>query len=366
MKLALTFVLTCSAFAADMDSTRGAALFESQGCVQCHSVNGRGAHTAPDLGRALDRAYTPGALAGTMWNHAPTMWSAILKMGVARPIVDEQEAGDLFAFFYSVRFFDRPGDAGRGKNVFTTRGCMNCHGVGAAGSSGALPVSAWTSLDDPVTLASAMWNHSPQMQRETSRSKTRWPELTGQDLTDLLVFIRNSPGKRTAAEHFQISSSQVEGEKLFQSKGCVACHGPGKISLPERLSGLTLTGVAAQMWDHAPRMKAPPIHLDAEEMRQLLSYIWARPFFEESGNITRGRRAFAAKHCLTCHDDPKSGAPHLTARAGGFSGITMVSDLWKHGPAMLDKMNAQGIVWPRFRAGEMSDLIAYLNSGERK
>lgn len=365
MKLILGLLFTSLALAADMDSTRGAALFESQGCIQCHSLNGVGGRTAPDLGKTLDRAYTPGALAATMWNHAPTMWNAILKAGAVRPVLEEQQAADLFAFFYAARFFERPGDAGRGKSVFTTRGCVKCHGVGAAGSSAALPVSAWTSLDDPVTLAAAMWNHSPQMESETSRSKKRWPEITGQDLTDLLVFIRNSPGKRSAAEHFQISDSQTEGERLFQSKGCVACHGTGKISLPERLRGLTLTGVAAQMWDHAPRMKAPPIHLEAQEMRQLLSYIWARQFFQEAGSVVSGRRAFA-KHCSSCHDDANSGAPHIAPRAGGFNGITMVSDLWKHGPAMLDKMNAKGVSWPRFRAGEMSDLIAYFNSGERK
>jgi cytochrome c2 len=349
-----------------MDSTRGASVFESQGCIQCHSVNGRGGKTAPDLGRVLDRAYTPGALAGAMWNHAPVMWGAILKTGAARPILDEQQAADLFAFFYAARFFEQPGDAGRGKNVFTTRGCVKCHGGGPGAPSTALPMSAWTAIDDPVALAAAMWNHGPQMQAETSRRKTPWPEITGQDLTDLLVFIRNSPGQRNAPQRFQISSSQAEGEGLFQTKGCVTCHGPGKISLRERLGGLTLTGVAAQMWDHAPRMKAPPIHLEPEEMRQLLSYLWARPFFEESGNVARGRRAFAAERCTTCHDDSKTGAPHLAPRAGGFNGIVMVSDLWKHGPAMLNEMKAKGISWPRFHAGEMSDLIAYLNSGERK
>jgi hypothetical protein len=44
----------------------------------------------------------------------------------------------------------------------------------------------------------------------------------------------------------------------------------------------------------------------------------------------------------------------------------MVTGLWKHGPEMLAKMNAKGMVWPRFGASEMADLIAYLNSGERK
>jgi hypothetical protein len=43
----------------------------------------------------------------------------------------------------------------------------------------------------------------------------------------------------------------------------------------------------------------------------------------------------------------------------------MVAALWHHGPRMLELMEARGIVWPRFDAQEMSNLIAYLNSKDR-
>jgi len=95
-------------------------------------------------------------------------------------------------------------------------------------------------------------------------------------------------------------------------------------------------------------------------MRELLSYLWARQFFEDSGDAGRGKRIFATKHCETCHGDPSTGAPKLTG--GAFSGITMVSALWHHGPRMLEQMKSKGIRWPRFERREMSDLIAYLNS----
>ena len=48
------------------DSARGAGLFGSLSCAQCHAVNGRGGRTAPDLGRLADRSFTPAALAATM------------------------------------------------------------------------------------------------------------------------------------------------------------------------------------------------------------------------------------------------------------------------------------------------------------
>jgi hypothetical protein len=43
---------------------------------------------------------------------------------------------------------------------------------------------------------------------------------------------------------------------------------------------------------------------------------------------------------------------------------SMVSVLWQHGPAMLERMRMKDLPWPRFSSQEMLDLIAYLNSAE--
>ena len=48
------------------DSARGATLFETLACGQCHSVNGKGARIGSDLGGFVDRNFTPAALAATM------------------------------------------------------------------------------------------------------------------------------------------------------------------------------------------------------------------------------------------------------------------------------------------------------------
>src|SRR5271170_4149530 len=103
-------LLTDSAAA---DSARGAQLFESLSCVQCHSINGTGGTIGPDLGRRVDRNFTPAMLAATMWNHAPTMWAAMRERNIRAGDLDAPAAADLFAYFYSAHFFDRPGDAGR-------------------------------------------------------------------------------------------------------------------------------------------------------------------------------------------------------------------------------------------------------------
>src|SRR5919202_1756584 len=83
------------------DSTRGAKLFESEQCIRCHAVNGRGGKIGLDLGRIVNRSYTPAQLTSTMWNHAPVMWAAMESAKIQVPKLTPEGAADLFAFFYS-------------------------------------------------------------------------------------------------------------------------------------------------------------------------------------------------------------------------------------------------------------------------
>ena len=67
------------------DARRGEQLFQTQQCVQCHSFKGKGGTLAPDLGRRVDRDFTPSVMASLMWNHAPQMWTAMGKQGIVKP-----------------------------------------------------------------------------------------------------------------------------------------------------------------------------------------------------------------------------------------------------------------------------------------
>src|SRR5580698_10527340 len=113
---ALAAIFVVHAQAADLaiipgDSTRGAKIFETQHCVHCHAVNGKGGNVGIDLSLIVTRRFTPALLASAMWNHAPIMWSAMEGEGIDPPKLNPGEAADLFAFFYSARFFDPSGDA---------------------------------------------------------------------------------------------------------------------------------------------------------------------------------------------------------------------------------------------------------------
>jgi cytochrome c2 len=346
------------------DSARGAKLFESLSCIQCHSVSGRGARIAPDLGRIVDRNFTPASLAATMWNHAPTMWSAMREREIRPGDLDAHAARDLFAYFYSNRFFDKPGDAGRGKRAFTERGCTKCHGLTEVVRPMIKPVSQWEALDNPIALSQAMWNHRQYMLEQTGVNRIQWPELTAEDLTDMLVYFRHLPSPPSKKPVFVIGEDH-NGVAVFNSKGCPTCHTPGS-GLSSRIRGETLTAIAAEMWNHAPRMAAAgakPVEFAPGEMDEMLNYLWARQFFQDYGNPAAGRRAFESKRCAVCHRDASSGAPPIEGRS--ITASDMVAALWHHGPRMLDQMKSKNIAWPRFEGQQMSDLLAFLNSGAK-
>jgi mono/diheme cytochrome c family protein len=340
------------------DARRGEQLFQSERCVQCHSIKGKGGTIAPDLTRRIDRNFTPSLMASLMWNHAPRMWAEMKKQGVTSAPLSAGGAADLFAFFVSARYFEAPGDAARGKQAFAAKRCAECHGVTTSPVAAAPPVAKWTSLADPLVLAQQMWNHGAKMHDEFTKKKLHWQAITAQELTDMLVYLQNLPETRGLAANLSFPPSDA-GEKLFESKGCAGCH-TGKLALETRLHNQTLTEIAVDMWNHQPKMKNPPPNLAPEEMRQIISYIWAKQYFTGSGNAERGKKVYTEKSCATCHES--GAAPKLARGKDGHSQITIVSALWGHGPRMLELMTEKKLAWPQFTAPQMSDLIAYLNT----
>lgn len=348
------------AWSADADARRGSDFFQSQGCVNCHAIRGVGGGKAPDLGRRLDRDYTPAGIAARMWSHAPVMWAAMGKENITLPQVSTDQAADLFAYFYAARFFEKPGEAERGKRLFEEKHCSDCHAITSAVESVGPPVEKWESLSAPIILIERMWNHQTQMHNAMAARRIPWPQLSRQDLDDLLVYLQNLPQTRTI-ERFILLPAPEPGEALFREKGCAGCH-KGALALENRLGDATLTDVAAAMWNHAPQMRQPPPVLSIDEWRQLISYVWAKQFFATRGDAMRGHKTFDTKKCVVCHDNASSGAPNLSKPAEPYSAITMVSVLWRHGPVMFKMMQEKHIAWPQLTQTEMANLIAYLNS----
>jgi mono/diheme cytochrome c family protein len=355
--LLLALSTTLPAASIQADSRRGAELLRTQGCSNCHTIDGSGGvGSAPDLTRRTAREYSAAGMASRIWNHAPNMWSAMNTAGVAVPKLSPGDSADLLAFFYAARFFENPGDASRGKQLFNEKHCSSCHGLSgnADNSTGAKPVSEWTDLADPVQLVQRMWVHSADMRQAVANRKWKWPNISGQELTDILVYVQNMPANRHLPYHFALPSG-TEGKQLFESKGCANCH-TGALSLDERLKNKTLTNVAAAMWNHSPRMTGNVPAINPNEMRQIVVDIWARQFFEAAGDRAKGQKVYESK-CASCH--ASGGAPKIPTDQ---TAVTMISNLWLHGPTMLAQIRKSGGTWPTLTPEDMTNLVAYFDS----
>jgi mono/diheme cytochrome c family protein len=176
--------------AAPGNPNRGADLFSSKGCSMCHGQDGRGGPSGPNLGeRDLHRSAE--GIAGVMWNHALAMSETMRSMGIGWPEFQDSEMADLVSFLYFLPFDDPVGDPDRGAAVFRKHACVECHGeVGSEGEAPSLEESSAGST--PSSLVAAMWNHAPTMKTAILGEGRRWPQLTGQDLRDLLALFEDT------------------------------------------------------------------------------------------------------------------------------------------------------------------------------
>jgi mono/diheme cytochrome c family protein len=337
------------------DASRGEQLVRDRGCITCHKLDGEGGNGAPDLGRRASRNYTPAGLAVVMWNHAPSAWAQAAATSKGTIAISAGQAADLFAYFSSRRYFEPPGDARRGKQVFSAKQCSSCHGIRERLSADAPPVVAWHSSRDPIGFAQDMWNLQAAMERAFERKGVHHAPLTAAEVNDLLVYLDNLREIRGKEPQFQLADIDA-GRAQFHTLQCDACHA-GKLSLEKRAARLSMADVQAAIWNHAStRLKARPA-VSYDEMCNLVAYLWS---LGPQGDPRRGQRLFAKKQCAACHADGGKGAPMLSDR--DLSPVSVITALWNHGPAMQADMSKKSLAWPHIGQPEIADMAAYLKT----
>lgn len=358
------------------DAKAGLKTFFDKGCARCHSVLGEGGRTAPDLARAPAGHLSAGGLVAAVWNHAPAMWERMNREQVNPPTFTESEMANLFAFIYSVRSMDEPGDPERGRRLLFDKGCSQCHAVGERGTRVGPDLSDWASYRNPVSWIQAMWNHAPAMQALMGARGLRWPEFQGTDVADIIAYIRTQA--TNPRRHFYLEPADpATGRIIFQQKGCTNCHGVrgsagvGAPQLGDRSLPRTLGQFAGLMWNHSPAMwtsmrtqEIPRPQFSNKEMADLIAYLFAQRYFDPSGSAHQGRRIFEVKGCATCHlPDGEGIGPALSPWRAKVTPMALATAMWNHGPMMLTRMREQQIPWPRFQSQEMVDLMEFLNQG---
>lgn len=173
------------------DPARGELAFRSKGCSGCHAVWGRGGGIGPDLADA-DLGTSVTEIAARMWNHWPQMWRRMQQERIARPLFTEAEMTDLLSYLYSIHYGGKAGDRRRGAALFDEKGCHTCHAVGGVGGSVGPDLArsaAAQSLNEGVRL---LWNHAAAMQKKMRGRGVIWPELNGDEIRDMLTYLRAS------------------------------------------------------------------------------------------------------------------------------------------------------------------------------
>jgi mono/diheme cytochrome c family protein len=132
---------------------RGARLWDSKGCSDCHSYGGRGGEDAPalDFMRGHMSAREIADMSGQIWDHLPAMLPHFREEKIPVPTFTQGEMADLIAFLHSGQGAKagaaptHPGMSGMqgmggqmgmagGKGVFLSAGCGACHTLAAAGT----------------------------------------------------------------------------------------------------------------------------------------------------------------------------------------------------------------------------------------
>ena len=335
----------------------------------------RGRKIGPDLGR-IPRPRSFYDLATAMWNHLPKMAERMRQFGIARPSLDPRETGDLIAFLYTLNYFDPPGNVQAGRLLFMDKRCILCHQVGGTGGVVGPNLDSLAQFGSPILVAAAMWNHGPAMAEAMRARKIERPSFKDSELLDLIAFLKSAAPAPAEGPFYVLPGRPDEGRRLFVDKRCILCHSVGGQggrvgpALVERGLHRSLTQFAAAMWNKAPKMMEAMRErgisvpqLRAEEMADLVAYLYAVQYFAEPGDPRKGRELAMDKGCLACHSVHGKGgtvASDLARVKGLDSPASVISALWNHSFVMEHRAERRKVLWPEIRPEEMSQLVAFL------
>jgi cytochrome c2 len=265
------------------DAAAGQEVFEGKGCDGCHTLGEGETGVGPDLSE-LNRFASPLYIAQAIWNHGPSMFESLRQHDIEPPSFDEGDLADLAAFIRQKvppvpqqRVLLAPGNPNRGGELFSAKGCAECHGSDARGDVG--PDLAAVDLHRSAEgVAATMWNHALAMHTTMREAGLGWPSFTTTELADLVAFLYFLP-------FADVAGDAERGARAFSTHACAECHGVAEAEHagPDLLE----TGVAsspealvAAMWNHAPLMREAILaegrrwpELAGQDLRDLFRYL---------------------------------------------------------------------------------------------
>jgi len=266
-----------------------------------------------------------------------------------------------------------------GSRVFGSKGCSQCHAVNGVGGKIGTDLGRIAKPRTFYDLASAMWNHLPEMAAQMRKLNKPPPPLSPREAGDLIAFL-------ATVSYFDPVGDAKAGKKIFADKQCVVCHqieGVGGVFGPSLDSVVQFGAIffAATMWNHGPSMaeamqaraiKRP--QFSGNELRDLIAYVkfvsrrrGDQPMQVLPGRVEDGERLFASRGCVDCHGIRGSGGPVAPALAGKriyLSLFEFAAAMWNKAPIMMREMQRRAVTVPPLQADELAAIVGYLYSVE--
>jgi len=228
----------------------------------------------------------------------------------------------------------------------------------------------------PIFVASAMWNHGPQMAEKMKERGIARPTFTAKELQDLIAYLAPGTSGPEEGPLYVLPGRAESGRQLFAEKRCVECHAVGGAGgrvgpdLVERGVRQSPTEFAATIWNKAPAMAAAMQsrgialpQLTPEQMADIVAYLYSVRYFA-SGSAQQGYAVASQKGCLNCHalrGERGKTASDLTKAKGLDSPPAVLAALWNH-TLVTPTVSGKKLDWPGFTPHEMADLMAMLQS----
>ena len=208
--------------------------------------------------------------------------------------------------------------------------------------------------------------------------KMPWPQFEGEEMNDLLAFMRYLRGRSPAGVQL-LPANPHRGWALFREKGCISCHairGEGGSVGPDlgadqpvaphsdRDGRADVEPLSGDVGSHEGKGYRAP-HFSGQEMADLISFLYSVRYFDLGGSPIIGQELFDERKCSQCHGSEASGAKKWSQTEEGWQVLHPVNfalALWSHGPRMHAKAEAMGLGWPTLNEGDLSHLLAFLNS----
>ncbi|HEV7401593.1 MAG TPA: hypothetical protein VGO11_01655 [Chthoniobacteraceae bacterium] len=238
----------------------------------------------------------------------PLLWLALAGACGGAPMVPGYE-----------RLRQAGGGAGAeaGEVLLSELACLACHGERPA---------APTALD---------WKRGPDLSAAGDRLRPSWvrawladpaavspgatmPHLLAgrpyEFVEDLTQYVLSRQSGRRVVE--QSPGSAKDGEEIFKSIGCIACHRDLPLKgLGEKYAHGELVRFLLQPLLARPAGRMPDLHTTPKEAAHLAAWLApvepedAKPFVPDAASAERGRVAFASLGCAACHERAAERAP---------------------------------------------------------